>query len=65
MVRLTRIKKDRDWNVHTVYLGSPFLEYTKGAVFLQHGDAAIRLEPTGRADARKNRKTSGSRASQG
>ena len=51
--------------LQTVYLGSSSLEFTKGAVFFQHGDAAIRMGPTGRADARKNRETPGGGAFEG
>ena len=47
------VYKDSVGILQTVYLGSPSLEYTKGAVFLQHGEAAIRMGPTGRTDARK------------
>jgi hypothetical protein len=36
------------------YMGVAFrLEYTKGAVFLQHRDVAVRVGPAGRVDAGK------------
>jgi hypothetical protein len=63
---LTRfcIHKDWDWNLFAVYLGSSSLKFTKGAVFLQHRDAAIRVGTTERADAGTNRETPGGSVSE-